>query len=168
MVGKTLRLEWILAAGVKLLVYNWTGPEAETGQETGQSVTPNACPTEAHVLQQGPSTGCATRWALSVKIHMPVGENSPPTVVGVLEDRPKAVSGPGEDFSARIRGDAGRRMWGESVHGQGKSPVTPLMYLLLATRVRCKLGMFPAPGMKLDPLDMHPRLDKLVLTEVPL
>lgn len=50
MVGKTWRLEWLLATGVKLLVYNWTDPEAETGQETGQSVTPNACPTEIHVL----------------------------------------------------------------------------------------------------------------------
>lgn len=114
MVGKTSRLEWLLAAEVKLLVCNWTDPEAETGQEAGQSVTPNACPPKTHVLQQGPSTGCATHsvWALSVKIHGSVGENSPPTVVDVLEDRPRAVSGPGEDFSASIRGDAGRRMWG--------------------------------------------------------
>lgn len=120
MVGKTWRLEWLLATGVKPLVYNWTDPEAETGQETGQSVTPNACPTETHILQQGPSTGCIPRWALSVTIHMPVGENSPLTMVGVLEDRPKAVPGPGEDISAGIRRDAGRRMRGESVHGQGK------------------------------------------------
>lgn len=90
------RLEWLLATGVKLLVYNWTDPEAETGQETQQSATPNTCPTETHILQQGPSTGCASCWALSVKIHVPLGENSPPTVAGVLEDRPKAMPGPGE------------------------------------------------------------------------
>lgn len=60
MLGKTWRLEWLLATGVKLLVYNWTDPEAETGEETEQPATPNACPTETHILQQGPSTGCAT------------------------------------------------------------------------------------------------------------
>lgn len=43
--------------------------------------------------------------------------------------------------------------------------MTPLIYLL-ATGVRCKLGVFPAPSMKLNPLDMHPRFGKLVLTEV--